>query len=384
MAGRALDPESSPPFLDGIAAGVLAEDAEPSLYVYRHEYRTPTGLDKSRTGFVGLLDLTGPGSRGVFHGSETSPGLVEHHRKALTRSGMKVGLAAALYEDSQFDVEKILEHAIRGRKPFQIFVNGERHMIWPTADRQIVGSIEEYFGGKECFLVDGLHHCRALVKQRTRARDAGEPVSDASFYPLVLFLNAFDFGTSLTGSHHLLRRLEAFDINEFVFRIDPYFDVGTYPFQNDATRRQSLGEFREDFRVHGFSEVVIGAYFRGNPQFFLFQLRPSAPRRSLVQADLPEEALLLDSTYLHHFFIGRCLLGKTPAEGAQVDYSWDLDEAVGLVDSGQYEAALFLNPPSKRRLIQVVRSGCRVPFGTVRLEPPARMGMVMHPISGSP
>jgi uncharacterized protein (DUF1015 family) len=360
---------------------VLRADDGEALYVYRQEFRTETGLDKNRMGLVGLLDVDGDPSGGVFTAQEAEPFGVEARLDEISSSGHQATPVVAGFEDSKFELEKILERMLLARKTPDLDLDaggGERHLLWKVDDAKRVEELRRFLRGKECCLLDGLHAYRAMRRLRDAAGGGKEPL-----HPMTVFFNLFDFGLVLRAACVLVKDIPGFNINELALRLDPSFEVKTYPFSGKSLPR-ALTEFREDMRLKGFTELVVGAFFRGVDQFFLLELREGAARDSVYLPDVKEPLRDFESVLLRRVVIERYLAGKPGDPPLAIDYSWSAEEAIAAVRGGEFQGAFLVNPPNKRKLIALAKGGLQLPPGSARVDPPPRAGLVVREVSGSP
>ena len=362
----------------------LRQEDSPCYYAYRVDYRTVGGLEKSRLGLIARLDPFNIDARDVLTAVDAAPGLVDASVEHLQSTGLKSGLVVAGYEDAQFEVERIL---VRGlvSSPIVCALPGEKHTVWPLRNHSALEELTAYFAQRECFLFDGVHHFRAARRVRDTApgdRDPGEPTA---LYPLALLVNVYDFGVSLGAYHYLVPPAGDFDLNTFVLTASAHFDVKTYRWGEGYSREHAFGEFQEDFRIHATSRIVVGAYFPGERQFFLFSLKEDIDRVSVLPPDV--------SSLLHGFaivFLRRVFLEQYWWKGEANRQRWndvaltpDMEDAVKRADEDDFGAAFFLHPPHKRSLVNLARKGKRLPIGSVRLDPTHRCGLVMDRLTTS-
>jgi len=358
--------------------GALAEEKE-GLYVYRQEFRTDTGLDKNRMGLIAVLDVEGDPEGGVFPGQETEPFGVEARIEEISASGLQASPVVAGFEDTKFELEKILERAVLARKTPDVDLDaggGERHLIWKVDDAKRIEDLRRFFRGKDCCLIDGLHGYRALRRLRDASGSGGKA---APLHPMTVLFNLFDFGLVLRAACLLVKEVSGFNVNDLVLRLDASFEVKAYPFSGKSLPR-ALTEFREDLRLKGFTEMVVGAVFRGVDQFFLFELRDEQARESVYLPDVKEPLREFESVLLRRVVIERYLSGRPGDPFPAIDYSWSTEEAIAAVRAGEFLAAFFINPPNKRKLAALARGGLQLPPGSARLDPPPRAGLLLREV----
>ncbi len=370
VASQATSAESPPvPALEDEAEeDLLFIDEKKGFFVYRQEFRTESGLDKSRLGLMALLNPDGDLSGLVHATQDTEPYGVERCAQEIAGSSLQLNPIIATIEDLKFDLEKLLEQGISLREQPDISLDlqqGDRHRLWKIEDPALMGKILELFRGKECFLLDGLHSYRALRRFCSESPPA----------PLAVFYNLFDFGVSLSAATVLVKEIADFRINDVALRMHTFFETKTYPFASLQHLPRALTDFREDLRIRGFTENVVGACFTGIDHFFLFQLRENVNRTKVFLPDVKQPLQDFDSVLLRRVVLEE-YLGVSAAAGA-LEYTWSVEEAVAAVRSGKFEAAFFTNPPNKRKLLGLAKAGFRLPPGAARLEPPVRSRLVM-------
>jgi len=340
--------------------------------IYRQEFRSDTGVDKNRVGIVGLLEPEGDPNARIFLLQDTEQALVARCTDAIVASGLQENFVVGVVEDTPFQIEKIAEE-IQARRPVPdiqlVLPGGERHQLWRVTGPDSTERIRGLFWGKDCLLLDGLHTYKALRRLRSERK-----LVEAR--PLTVLYNVFDFGLGLGAASILLKGVAHFSINDIALRLSSYFEISTYPFEGDSALPQALAGFRDDFRVRGFTDNVVGGFFRGVDQFFLFRLREGAERESMFLPDVKPALQEFDAVILHHVFLER-YLGDLGEGSGSLEYCWSMEEAVSQVRGGGFQAALFVNAPNRRKLFRLARAQLRLPPGAARVEPPLRR-LIVH------
>jgi hypothetical protein len=330
-------------------------------------------------GVVGLLDPEGDSSSQVHVVQDTEPFGVEKCLRDYQSRGLQDRFLVAAFEDAKFELERHLERGILLRKQPDLDLGldgGERHRLWKVEDAKLIADLQAFFRGKDCFLIDGLHAYRALRKLRDR-----EPGHSSPPLPLAVFFNMFDFGMTLRAATLLFPGRADFNINDLALRLNRFFEVRTYPF-TAATLPRTFADFREDLRLRGFTESAVGACFAGVNQFFIIELREGVERGEVFLPDVSQALHDFDAVLLRRVIIER-YVGAGPGADppAALEYTWSPEEGLAAVRAGKFRAAFFLNPPQKRKLVDLARSGLRLPPGSARLDPPSRAGLIVHRVA---
>jgi uncharacterized protein (DUF1015 family) len=357
-----------------IPADRLLVDTEPALYAYKQDFRTDSGLQKNRLGLVCLISA-GDGS--LIGTQEAEAYGVERLIERMSATGLQETFLVAGYEDAKFKIDKILERGILEKRSPDIDLDagrGERHRFWRIPSQKLVSQASQLVRAAECFLLDGAHTHRALRKL------AGASSSPEGAPALAVLFNLLDFGMVLSSATLLIDEIAGFNINALALRMSTFFETRAFPFSSPRALPKALADFREDFRIRGFTDSVIGALFRDIDQFFLFTLKDDVDRDDVFLPDVKAPLRQFDSVLLRRVMLERYLGGGGDAAGPRIDYSWSVEEAVASVRARKHRAAFFSNPPNKRKIMALARAGFRLPPGSARIEPPIRTGLLMRRI----
>ena len=346
-------------------AGLFVDRTE-GYFAYRQSFRSEGGLERTRLGLVGQLQL-GERAPPPLLTQDTEPFGVDWCAREIQASGLQLRPVVAGVEDTESELPALLERAILERENPDLRLElpeGESHKLWKIEDPGLVREVTSFLAPKDAFLLDGLHGLRALRRVRP---DAPSPVT--------VFFNLFDLSITFSSSVLLYPELHGFNINDLILRLNPAFEVKTFPFQDAQGLPRALADFREDVRLRGFTESVVGAFFAGVDHFFLFQLREGVERDRIFLPDVPLPLREFDSVLLRKVIVeGHLCPG---AEARAPEYCWSLEEAVAAVLGGRFGSLFLVNPPNKRKLASLARDGLRLPPGSLRLEPPVRSRLLM-------
>ena len=367
--GNVLAPETIPD-------GSLLVDTEPGLYAYKQDFRTDSGLQKNRVGLVCVISA----ADGSLLGTQEAEAYgVERLIERMSATGIQETFLVAGYEDPKFKIDKILERGILEKKSPDVDLEvgrGERHRFWRIESGKLVSQASHLLRGADCFLLDGAHTHRALRKL------AGASSGPEGTQGLAVLFNLLDFGMVLSSATVLVDEIPGFNVNALALRMSAFFETKAFPFSSARSLPKALAEFREDFRIKGFTDSVIGAIFRDIDQFFLFTLKDDVDRDDVFLPDVKAPLRQFDSVLLRRVVLERYLGvgGDAAGPGPRIDYSWSVEEAVASVRARKHRAAFFSNPPNKRKIMELARAGFRLPPGSARIEPPIRTGLVMRRI----
>ncbi len=147
-----------------ISEGVLAQDEEPTLYIYEQRFALPeTGERLTRRGFIGLTDLRPYGS-GVYRHELTLAAPLADRLELLRATRAQFGSIFMMYPDAEGEVEQLLEgEEIASFGDFQ----GTQHTLWRAHDPEAIRAAMQ---DRPLVIVDGHHRYEAALRHRLDPR----------------------------------------------------------------------------------------------------------------------------------------------------------------------------------------------------------------------
>ncbi len=165
---------------DWIAAGVIVQDASPSLYAYFQEYTVPGTSDRRvRKGFIAAGRIEDYSAGVVFRHEQTLSGPKADRLELLRHTQTHTGQLFMLYSDSAGRVDDLLDSATKA--PAQVEVRDEYdvvHRLWPVTDPRMIETVQRELADKKLVIADGHHRYETALAYRDECRArAGQPGS---------------------------------------------------------------------------------------------------------------------------------------------------------------------------------------------------------------
>lgn len=351
-------------FEEWLREGVLREEPEPSMHIYRHEFVDPaSGKSLTRQGILGVVELEPFGNGILPH--ERTHARAKADRLSLTRA-VRANLSPifCLYEDAGHEVQPVLEPLLDGhpRLAFQTD-DGDRHRIWSLRGNQVFRALGTVLAASRLYVADGHHRYETALNFRNKMRaEHPEAPPDAAFnFVLMLLVDATDPGLVILPTHRYVHDLAAFDADRLIVRLEQRFRVTPY-----ADRQGMVEALKRDGDAHRFGAVV------GNRQVSI-----DVPRR--LAADPVSE---LDVSVLHREILeGELGLAEAAVdEERYVGYSRDLQAVLERVDTGAAQAAFLLRPPAVSDVVGVAGAGQVMPQKSTYFYPKPASGIVFNPL----
>jgi uncharacterized protein (DUF1015 family) len=345
-------------FADWRAQGAIVRDDEPALWALRQDYTGPGGRSLTREGFFCRIRVEDYGPGRIRPHERTHPGPKED-RLRLTRATQ-----ANLSPIFCLHPGPTLVHG--DGEPFADVTDedGTRHRLWRVGDADRIREVQTALADAELLIADG-HH-----RYETARAYAGEVGGEGPHgYVLACLVALEDPGLTVFPTHRLVKettpdqqeRLAGVLRRDFAVERVERDELAPGPGNGAPTFGYIDAHFRQPFRLTLADQATADAALPGMPE----------PYRRLDAAVL--EALLLkgpleltddDISHLHRF-----------------GYARDADQALALVESGEYDLAFLLRPTPVEQVREVAASGASMPPKSTYFFPKLLTGLLFNPLS---
>ena len=339
---------------DWIGSGILAREAEPSLFAYFQEFTVPdTGERLTRKGFIGLGAVEDY-STGVVHRHEqTLSGPKRDRMELLRHTRAHFGQLFMLYPDPDCAVDRILDQAAAGEPTMAVEDEyGAIHRAWKIAEPERIAEIQRLMQPKNLVIADGHHRYETALA----FRDANPQLEDARRV-MMTFVNMHSPGLKILATHRLIDNLAGFDATRFLEKAAASFRVELVD-SSDALRK-AWSEPHE-------GRARIGVAIRGSDRLCL-----------LEAARGPREP---DVAVLHQRLLGDVLgIGEEAVrEERYLRYVRGLDTAIELVRGGSAQMAFLLKATPIGEVADISFSGGVMPQKSTDFYPKLLSGLAIY------
>ena len=365
-----------------IAAKILAQDAEPSIYIYSQEFLVPgTQTRRTRIGFIALGRVEDYDARVVFRHERTLSAPKADRIELLHQTQVQTGQLFLLYDDPQRAIDNLLEETSRKSAPLEMTDEfGVVHRLWPVSDLQFIGRIQAAMKDKKLVIADGHHRYETALAYRNegRAKSGQADPNAAREFAMMTFINTHSKGLTILPTHRVIANLANFDFEKFRKSMAPYFDWYSYPFQNSQERDAAYLEFRKDMESPKHGRRAIGVY-AGGGAFFLFLLKRDADLEAALP-DISEAQRSLDVVLLHRLMLDKGLGITAEAVTAEknVSYEREIEAAIARMDRGEAQAAFLLNAVPVQQVADVALGGDVMPQKSTDFYPKLMSGLAIY------
>jgi uncharacterized protein (DUF1015 family) len=354
---------------------VLIHEKQSSIYLYEQEFDSPTGR-LTRSGFITGVGVEDYGTGMILPHEETLSKAKADRLELLRHSHANFSPIFGLYDDATLTVEDIAS-TYKKKEPNVEFSdeNGETHRLWTVSDKDDLARITSLFNDKKIYIADGHHRYETAQSFHKEMVAKG----DHRFgFCLMTLVNLHDPGLLIYPTHRMVKNVVDFNSTELLEQLAKTFTITREELpvgkrdQLLTQRLTELGELMTD--THAFLLYLGGdklhrlTLSRHNHVMASRSDTYSPAWRALDVAVL--QCLILEDS----LGIDR----EARAGGTNLTYTRDEAGALDLVDSGDYQAVVYLNPTQVREVTDVAAAGDKMPQKSTYFYPKLVTGLVIN------
>ena len=346
---------------DWFKQGILIQDKKPAYYVYEITYSID-GMPKQMTGFMAAVRLE-PIGTGCIHPHEmTRPKPKEDRLNILRYCLANISPIFGLYSCPEKWLFSVLQSAKTEALLFEAEDrDGHIHRLWSIHDIDTVETITQVLANKDIFIADGHHRYETALsfKEELDSRAYGRTGNELYSYTMMFLTNMEEEGFHLLPTHRMVKGISM----DMLKRLNMAFNISPVAVDNGNSELA----IRKLLSLMAQQEHCLGLYLRQDRSYYLLQYDIES-----LSIDEPEALKKLGVTVLHKIIFDRFL---TPAE---ITFEINPVDTVHSVNSGDYEAAFFLNPTKTQDIHKVALARLRMPAKSTYFYPKLLTGMVMY------
>ena len=351
--------------------GILAQDAVPSIYLYREDYAW-AGRAYQRLGLIARIGIDEFGG-GAFAHESTMSGPKADRLRLLQACEANFSQIFALYSDPDGSLEAPLVAATSG-PPLVSFDDGKAvvHNLWRVEDPALIAQVRERFAGKPFIIADGHHRYETALEYRRLMRQEPARFRESMDSVMMCLVRMESPGLTILPFHRMLVAPGPERIGE---RIAAAFDLEERRLPDD---RSTWTGATQDL-LGGGGGTVFGLY-RGGPSLTLLRPKAGADLSRHLRPGTSKLVADLDVTVLHQvIFAG--LLGLDEQQLVQrggIRFFTKTEDAAVEVEAGRGAAAFLLRPSRIDQVWQIATAGQRMPQKSTNFYPKLISGLVFN------
>ncbi|HEV2710726.1 MAG TPA: DUF1015 domain-containing protein [Edaphobacter sp.] len=371
---------------------ILREESEPALYGYSQTYTVPhTDEVRERRGFIALGHLYDYADKVIFRHEQTFPKHKSDRLSLFKATRAYCEQIYMLYSDPAFTAEKLIfgsngKDADRAIPDLSITDEyGVVHKVWKLTDPQLINLIVTAMADKKLIIADGHHRYETSVAY-AKERSAQLQLSLNQPYPpmnedsklgtghlpvpafpeaamMMTFVNMEAPGITILPTHRVVYDIPEFSSPDFITKASAFFDIEQLDSPDVSILSKTPGV------------AIVAATGDGN---YLLKAKKDVVAKEL--ANIPARQAQLDVVQLHSIILDR-LLGlssDTITKLGNVRFIREVDEAVGLVNSGEADVAFLIKPITLDQLKDVSLSMDVMPQKSTDFYPKLLSGLAIY------
>jgi uncharacterized protein (DUF1015 family) len=354
--GDAAYDEAGATFRGWMAAGLLAADPEPSLYLVEQTFDLE-GRPHRRQGLLARCRVEEPGRGRVMPHEQTRKEAREDRYKLLKATRANFSPIFMMFADRRGVFAGQAERTA-GTPPELEYTDdgGVRHRVWRIRDGAAISALQGAIGAEKAYIADG-HH-----RWATAQRYAQE-VGTEGAWTLGYFTPMDAPGLVVLPYHRLLDRGPS--LEEARRALQSGFNLSGARGAAAAAR-----DAAESTMPYAFGLVEPGG------SGLVAEALPEA--EDLLPAEAAPSLRALDTFFLHQAVLPKVL--GVPDDA--VRYAHSLREVEESLAAGQCRLAVLVRPTPVRQIVDVADARESMPAKSTFFHPKLPSGLVIHPLHG--
>ncbi len=352
-------------------AGVLLQDAEPSLYFYTQRFQVPGGgPERERSGMIALGRIEDYDAGVVFRHEQTHSGPKADRLNLLKATRAHFGQLFMLYSDPG----RVLESGLKpAGEPHTDLLDeyGVRHRLWKISDPAAIDLTRRTLAEKKLLIADGHHRYETALAYRNQRRAECNCLKPGAPWEMVMMtlVNMDSDDLLILPTHRVLFGLERFHAEDLLRGAREWFEVSSAGGPLSAAQASAL------LAAAGREGPALLAVTAGGS--FVLRAKPQAVDQALQQ--LSPRQRKLDVVLLHKLVIERVLGVDEEAvrELRHIAYLREAEEAMARVAQGA-NVAFLVNPVATSQLREVAFAGEVMPQKSTDFYPKLLSGIAIY------
>jgi uncharacterized protein (DUF1015 family) len=363
-----------------IDEGVLTREVTPALYITQHCFSL-RGAEHRRWGLVAGVGIQDWSEGGILPHEAILKKPAADRLSLLRACRVNLSAVIGMLRCEGGELVSLLADLVQDREPLIVTEpGGIVNKLWVVQDQQGIAGVGALCRDKLLYILDGHHRYHTALTYSKELRDA-RPAALGGAASLVMMnlVDSGDPGLILLPTHRLVR-VDKDGLKGLRDRFHDAFGLERIP-RGDRTLASAVDNWRDVVRVGAEDSWRMGVYGLSGKDLDLIAVERTGSLMDRMPKDRSEAWKRLDVSLLHSEVLGGLLGGDgSEADQGDIEYARDAEEAVSLVDAGEFQLAFLLNPIPVASLMAVAEAGDRMPQKSTYLYPKPPTGLVMNPL----
>ena len=347
---------------------ILVRDSQPGFYLYSQEYEFE-GEKFCRTGFLARVKTEAFSEGNILPHEFTLSKAKTDRTHLLNACHANFSPIFGLYSDPEGKIDALLKDEDT-MKPLSVIDDGSVvHRIWRLNNSAICQEISNQIRDKKIYIADGHHRYETALA----FAEANQGKVEDCAHVMMFLTNMDSDSMSIFPIHRVVKSPEPFDREAFLKKAGEYFDISLWSGPLNGT------EVKSQLKELGDSQITFCAYM-GKEYSFILKIKDKKNVVPLLDDNEPEDMQVLDVAQLHALLFRHILKIDTREKSGQqyVSYKVNSEEAMAMVDGGEYDVAFFMNPTLIEHVRRLAEKGVRLPQKATFFYPKLLSGLVIN------
>ena len=347
---------------------ILMQDTVPNYYV--HEYGFELGEHKKRRLELYACVKLEPWEKNVIFPHEFTMTKAKTDRLNLMKAcSADFSPVFGLYEDPGNRINQLIQTRVRANPTYSYQYGTETHRFWLVSEPEFVQRVSHFLITKPIYIADGHHRYETALAYRDYRRQFNPSAggSEAFNYVMMALVSFSDPGIIILPIHRLVRGIHGDVLKNLKNELSRYFEINEASGEHVSISDDSIG----NIKICGLEPgQVLG-----------LTLLPDIRVNDFLDKRRSDAYCRLDVSVVQHIICEK-LLGLPPGDTDNLAYTPSGEAACRLVDTGQFQFTILLNPIPARTIKTVADAGDRMPRKSTFFYPKLPSGLVMSRLDG--
>ncbi|MFN0201490.1 MAG: DUF1015 family protein [Bacteroidia bacterium] len=343
---------------------IIKQEALPSIYVYYQTFQLPTeNQSYTRKGFVSMIEMC---ENDILLHEDTITHSVESRIHLLEQTMLNIIPTHGLYEDTQFQLEKIMDEYMQTPLYQYEDVHGIVTKLAIIQNPKDILAFIRVLKNKQIYLADGHHRLESSRIFRDKyLMENG--LADSSFinYHLMYLTNLAADDLRILPTHRIWQPKENISLADVLSRMFPYWkvtDVSDYP--------QPLSMLMQN------KKYAFGLIHKRKE--YLIEIRLGL--QTNIPLEMPEVWKQLSYTVLHYYFFEKAAYIPYHQQSQSEELRYEKSYSTA-AEAGRDGAFTFIcQEVTMQEIVEVCQSGCKMPQKSTYFYPKVVCGLLFGSI----
>jgi len=347
--------------------GVLMQDQVPNYYVHEHSFEVGDAK-KKRQELYACVKLEPWENRVIFPHEFTMAKAKADRLDLMKACSADLSPIFGLYEDPGGKINQMIVNRVKSSPVYSFQQGMDSHRFWAVNEPEFVQRVSHFLIPKPIYIADGHHRYETALAYRDyrRGLDPHGSGSESYNYVMMALVSFSDPGIVILPIHRLVRGIHADTLDKFKQELSAYFEVSEGSAMNVPLSASTGG-----IRIYGLEPgQVLG-----------LTLLPGVKVNDFLKQKRSEAYGKLDVSAVQHIICEK-LLGLPEGDCDNIAYTPSGESACRMVDAGQFQFTVLLDPMPAKTIKTVADANDRMPRKSTFFYPKLPTGLVMFRLDG--